>query len=72
MQGAEGLSEVIWPRITTLINFFLSGVYQEFGAKIIEIEVAEMNAPLKIIFSNLWTNRLLSLYMYQHNLYLDS
>ena len=28
--------------------FFLSGVYREFGAKIIEIKVAEKNAPLKV------------------------
>ena len=34
--------------ISTLINqgFFLSEVYREFGVKIMEIKVAEINAPL--------------------------
>ena len=36
--------------ISTLIKqcFFLSGVYWEFGAKIVEIKVMEINAPLNL------------------------
>ena len=38
----------IMPADSTLIKqcFFLSGVYREFGAKVVEIKVAEIKAPL--------------------------
>ena len=44
----------IIPADSTLIKqcFFLSRVYQEFRAKVVEMKVAEINAPLNLGHGN--------------------